>query len=178
MKKFSITAILLSFGLCTASSASPTPPAVTVHELAQIAQGSPSSTDEHDLQDPFAQWQDQRVTVHGFLYQSDDGGWVLAPQPNLKTCCVGSAQHARNQIRVKGEIRSVTPGLVVAVDGTFHAKPKYDTHGQLQALFELDDAIVLEEDPTRDSASLTLFIGLFLAASVFVFSSRLMKKNS
>ena len=40
----------------------------------------------------------QHIKIKGFLYPRKEGGAVLAAQPNLKTCCVGSRQNAGNQI--------------------------------------------------------------------------------
>lgn len=60
----------------------------------------------------------QIVEVRGFLYQNSEGQLVLANQPNLKSCCVGSQALIRQQIRVYGLMK---PNLsVVTLQGIFH----------------------------------------------------------
>lgn len=51
-----------------------------------------------DLQDHI----NEEITIRGFLYESQDGSYVLAPQPNLRSCCVGSDAKAKEQIVVNG----------------------------------------------------------------------------
>ena len=168
----------LTFLLIAGSQLSATPMLLTVQELGQITQDARTLDDRQELKARLSKWQDKRITLRGFPYQSNDGHWILAPQPNLKTCCVGSAHNAHSQVHIRGDIPPVNLGSVVALTGTLHANPEYDGNGHLQALFDLDDIVEVDEDTAKDSISLTLFIGLFLSISVFIFSSRLMKRQS
>lgn len=39
--------------------------------------------------------QNEPVEVRGFAYQVDDKTWVLAPEPNVKSCCLEKASAPR-----------------------------------------------------------------------------------
>lgn len=40
----------------------------------------------------------KQIEIRGFPYQSESGDWILAGEPQLKSCCVGSPQNAKKQI--------------------------------------------------------------------------------
>jgi hypothetical protein len=42
------------------------------------------------------------IEIRGFLYQADDSRTILAAEPNLKSCCVGSASKRHKQLLVDG----------------------------------------------------------------------------
>lgn len=58
---------------------------------------------------------EQRIRIRGFLYQQESS-LILAGEPNLKTCCVGSAAKRHAQILVFGDIEKalehMTPVIV------------------------------------------------------------------
>lgn len=54
--------------------------------------------------DDFSSYQGQEVKIRGFLYEKPDKTLILAPQPNLKSCCLGR----KEQIVVEG---SALPSL-------------------------------------------------------------------
>lgn len=65
------------------------------------------------------------VEIRGFLYRQDNGDFYLSPEPNLKSCCVGSVAKKSSQIRVEGigvmppeGFSSLVAGdLTVGIDG-------------------------------------------------------------
>lgn len=55
----------------------------------------------------------QEVSLRGFLYETQDGGKILAAEPNLKSCCVGTADRQERQVWVLGP--DVTPPSMARV---------------------------------------------------------------
>lgn len=49
-------------------------------------------------------YQNRLIQVRGFLYHLPSGELILADQPNLKSCCIGSKHLAEHQIQIKGNI--------------------------------------------------------------------------
>ncbi len=95
----------------------------------------------------FSNWNGKVVSVRGFLYQSDEGKWILASTPNLKTCCVGKGTKALSQIQVEGDLETPSAGRAVNLQGTFKVNPKYDQQGHLLGLYELKNTIALPSAP-------------------------------
>lgn len=77
----------------------------------------------HQLIDPIqaSSYQTQQVSVRGFVYHDEQQNrWILAQEPNLKTCCVGSKHKIAQQIILEGDFSSSPPNQVVEVVGIFH----------------------------------------------------------
>lgn len=70
------------------------------------------------------------VEIRGFLYSTDDGKAILAPQPNLRSCCVGSSQKAHEQIALLDLQKIPVTMQAVDVQGTFH----FDSESNLKSL--------------------------------------------
>src|SRR5262249_33551792 len=71
----------------------------------------------------------REVAIRGFLYAGKDGRRILSAEPNLKTCCIGSAHKAQSQIIVDSTLhvlpssRAVTlQGTLTMENGAFHLK--------------------------------------------------------
>jgi len=56
-------------------------------------------------------------TVRGFLYQTQEGSWIVSQEPNLKTCCVGAAHKADSQIEVEGTFPESAINKAVTLKG-------------------------------------------------------------
>ncbi|KAF3362641.1 Uncharacterized protein PHSC3_000880 [Chlamydiales bacterium STE3] len=71
------------------------------------------------------QWHEKPVLLRGFLYQDKQGQWILASEPNLKSCCVGSESKRTHQIFVqpKGAFKT-TPKSAVTLKGEFTVDPQ------------------------------------------------------
>jgi len=58
--------------------------------------------------------QDKQIEISGFLYQSPEHGWVLASEPNLKSCCVGNDKQKNKQLLVEGKMKGL-PSSATAI---------------------------------------------------------------
>jgi hypothetical protein len=99
----------------------------------------------------------QTLAVRGFLYQTAEGGWVLATEPNLKTCCVGRAQH----IEIIGNVGPVSVGTIAVVQGRVETLAL--THVQL-----LDASLVSEPTTCPLCVGALLLLGLAVVAVCYV----------
>lgn len=81
----------------------------------------------------------QEVVVRGFLYHTPNGDWVLAAEPNLKSCCQGAGHKVDRQIFVGGDIGQPEPGRVYSLKGFFSKNPVYDTSGNVVQLYHLQN---------------------------------------
>ena len=68
-------------------------------------------------------FQGKDVEMKGFLYVDDDGNYLLAPQPNLRSCCLkaGSEQKA---LKVEGMGLFPLVGTKVTLKGVLYSDPK------------------------------------------------------
>lgn len=108
------------------------------------------------LQRQLAPFHSHQVSVRGFLYQKD-GIWILSPEPNLKSCCVGSADKIAHQIVVSGPIQEPPYNHVITLEGFFTIDPKWNQDGILTQLYRIENAKIVDE--SRWSLStLSLFV--------------------
>ncbi len=66
--------------------------------------------------------QGSQVTMRGFLYAKEEGVWILAATPNLKSCCLGKA---KQQVMVPGDFADVSNQAVVELEGMFSYEPPF-----------------------------------------------------
>lgn len=105
----------------------------------------------------------QQVIVRGFLYQNSENKWILAHQPNLKSCCIGKEALMSQQIFVEG---SMSPTLqAVTLQGRFQVNPTFNQNGNFKEMYFLDQAIVVSSDY---SYGIYLLI-LLMCAGFFLF---------
>ncbi len=91
----------------------------------------------------------KEVKIRGFLYQDANKEWILASEPNLKTCCVGSQTKILQQIRVIGTIADQAYPQVMALKGVMFVESQYDDNGDLVSLYRLENATIAIEKPTE-----------------------------
>lgn len=82
------------------------------------------------------------VSLRGFLYKNEQGEWILASQPNLKSCCLGTSHKAKEQIAVSFESLPSLPskGQAITLEGFLVYAAPSDPHGQEKALYRLEKA--------------------------------------
>ena len=97
------------------------------------------------------------IQINGFLYSTPDNKIILSPEPNLKSCCVGSRTKRSKQILLSGSSTNLPHReRVVTVVG----KLKMTTDGE--HLYNLSDAHLI--DGTNENA-LSLAAGSFFILS-------------
>lgn len=103
-------------------------------------------------------YDDQQVMIRGFLYSAGDEAWILASEPNLKSCCVGASGKRGLQLAVTGSLPKEPPATALLVQGTLKVTP-----GSLKSFYALDQAFIIEEP-----LSFSLFWGVALACACFL----------
>lgn len=84
---------------------------------------------------------EQRIRIRGFLYRKESS-FILAGEPNLKTCCVGSAAKRHTQILVFGDISEALDHFKpVIVEGHL----TFDPHSLFP--YRLDKAAIVPPEP-------------------------------
>jgi len=84
----------------------------------------------------------QHVEIRGFIYQTDEGCWILSSEPNLRTCCVGSQKKVTQQIVINGELGNPSSSSALTVHGKFIKDPIWDEAGDLKQLYRLEEASI------------------------------------
>ena len=67
---------------------------------------------------------ENQIEICGFIYQADDGRTILASQPDLKSCCVGTSQKMRQQLVIEDLDRLPSTNQAVTLRGTFYLDPE------------------------------------------------------
>lgn len=141
-----------------------------------VLQGNSNLQDDETLfSQAYALWNNRHVEVRGFLYQMDNGMWVVAREPNLKTCCFGSPHHLLEQIVVEGEGLHPSESQVVTIRGHFLVKPERDENSHLEKLLYLTDAKIKKNENQDAKFQSVWLIGLaifFIALSLSIFFRR------
>ena len=114
---------------------------------------------------PMSTWEDftseegNQIVIRGFLYPRDNKDWVLAKEPNLKSCCVGSPNKAKSQIVLMGDFPDQASLKTVIVSGILH---KREVEGK--EIYTLSEPQII-----KHSSNYTAFYGL-LVAGILLFS--------
>lgn len=85
----------------------------------------------HELLDD----QDQLVQIRGFLYKTalgSEDAWILAAEPNLKSCCMGSSGKRGLQLIATGDLPESPPSTAVVLQG--HLALSVEVQGPFYAL--------------------------------------------
>lgn len=110
----------------------------------------------------------QRVAVRGFYYQTESGEQLLAEQPNLKSCCVGSKKKEKEQIRLIGEISPPSKARAITVEGDF-------SFNRDSKQITLNNSIILADAHSSPSSFLCAAIAIFLFLTTAVLIKKLRK---
>lgn len=99
------------------------------------------------LESELSAYHQKEVTIRGFLYQGEEGNWVIASEPSLRSCCVGAKGKMAQQIVLKDEVIGEKQQRAVTLQGRFYVDPIWNIDGSFKQLYRLDHAIILPELP-------------------------------
>lgn len=114
--------------------------------------------------------QGKEIEIRGFLYQREDGKLILASQPNLRSCCVGTKSKIQQQIIVEGNLEPTLKA--VSVRGVFRIQPLYSENGELVAYYFLDRANLVPETPFRLWGIILVAFVVCIVSFLFKFLSK------
>jgi hypothetical protein len=140
------------------------PMVITFQELHQ------SSSDLQLVRDNF---HEKEIAIRGFLYYIDEKMAILSPEPNLKSCCLGSSNKVLEQIRVEPfELisKDQAENRVVLLQGTLFVEPLRDLSGQLTQIFRLGNAVEIPIDNGVDLKY--LFLVCLAIVAIFLLKKR------
>lgn len=139
--------------LAHGEESSPTP--LSFHHLDNLQDYLQKDASVQLLQRQMANVDQQHVEIKGFIYQSSDHQWILAAEPNLKTCCIGTSNKIARQILLSGNIENPPINQAVTVKGQFLIDPKWNNDGVLTQLYRIDQAKI-SQDKSWPISSITL----------------------
>lgn len=119
--------------------------ALSFQRLEGLPDYLPQESAVQHLERNLAEYHQKEVQIRGFLYQKENGCWVLAPEPNLKSCCVGSKENVAQQLIIEGEIADASPSRSISLRGHFSVAPQWESDGTMTQLYKLEKSIVLPE---------------------------------
>lgn len=116
----------------------------------------------------------EEVQVRGFYYETAEGRHVLASQPNLRSCCVGSRKKVSEQIALIGDLPAIPLKRAVTLQGNFSADPTYNEDDELIGLYYLKNIKLIDDiDDTKVYSLVAFFvIVFFMIVGVAVYRRR------
>ncbi len=86
---------------------------------------------------------EQPVQIKGFIYQSPENTFILASQPNLKSCCIGNSHQVAQQIFLKG-IDKISTNQIVTVQGILKLQAQEEGK-KLRQFYILENAEIISQ---------------------------------
>lgn len=122
-------------------------------------------------------WKPQTVQIRGFLYTSQQlNTMILAAQPDLKSCCVGTESKIEKQIIIKG-IEPFSTLQALTLEGVLTLNPSYNDVGKVTHLFVLEKSRLVDSHSNHLNWILIVFLlvlGVFLLQFIHQINQRLL----
>lgn len=111
----------------------------------------------------------EEIEIRGFLYETPSNEVILAQNPHLKSCCVGSPDKISQQIVLRGKWESVPLQRAVTVNGLLIADPKYNARDELVQLYVLEHPVIVQSSsfPVWSVIGITVFSVLVVLIKQF-----------
>jgi hypothetical protein len=105
----------------------------------------------------------QTIEIRGFLYETADSNLILAAEPDLKSCCIGSTSKRHKQLLISGNIQpEMSRGSPITLQGNLYM----DFKGTFP--FKLQNAIPVAET-TKSYSTFLIAISTLALISVAAF---------
>ncbi|WP_075882550.1 hypothetical protein [Candidatus Protochlamydia sp. W-9] len=111
---------------------------------------------------------EQSVQIKGFIYQSPWNTFILASQPNLKSCCIDNSHQAAQQIFLKG-IDKISTNQMVTVQGILKLQVQEEGK-KLRQFYILENAEIISQKVLPFWTLIFCFI--FIIFTFFVFKKK------
>lgn len=169
-RRYGCISLLFSLLLLPGALMAEFPELLTFHWLASLPPSTIQQISEGEIPAELRQVEGHHIRIRGFLYSLEDGGMVLAADPDLKSCCIGSSSLVHRQIAMPGFTdKGIERGRAVLVEGEFIVAKSKNGEGKLRQLFALEKAAVIVEGSDGQIWYLVCGIAACITA---VFSSR------
>jgi len=103
----------------------------------------------------------RQVAIKGFLYKQSEDHWILASEPGLKSCCVGSKNKINTQIVISGNLPKQSLSSAVIVEGDLSINPNRVDVGR----YEMSRVRIIENN---EFPTVALLVGLAVVLAVIV----------
>lgn len=167
------TILLLSFFCISAFLEANSTSLLTFQRLTEFPASAIYDLSSENIPQELKEFHHQQIRIRGFLYTTKEGRTILAAEPNLRTCCVGSANAISRQIFIQGNsLPSKEFGEAVLLEGKFVIDPLQDKHGNWLHLFILEDASLIVEEKRSQFWPLIGLCALFVSITGFILFHR------
>jgi hypothetical protein len=119
---------------------------------------------------------DEKSRIRGFLYHLDDGNYILAGRPNLRSCCLGKEAQADIQVLVTGLKRVELSTRALTLEGVLKIESQSDKDGGPATVYRLERAEIVPSQPISFYRRI-LILSLMLLAISYI-GIKMCKKDS
>lgn len=160
-----MTYLLIILGLLGGSLQAASPQTLSFSQL-KIEHELPQGKGMESLEDAIQLWHEKEVAIRGFLYQQNHR-WILAAEPHLKSCCIGTPRTSMNQIYLEslGDLIGASQHPVT-IKGRLMIEPSWEGD-QLTQLFVMKNA-QLEQPSSRSFVYFVLGLGLLISLGMLI----------
>lgn len=103
------------------------------------------------------------VEVRGFLYQTEENQFILATQPNLKSCCLSPSSKTHPHIFVEGlSLQHPSFSRPVTLQGSLQVASLSDSEGKQAYYYLLTEAILKPEQNRPHADILRALFGILI----------------